>query len=82
MPQMLTLPTNELEKIELRLANLETLLSRLIAVVEYEKEEQPNAFDKLFNSRAFENYAQQTVKELHADGSQFVNLFETYRAQK
>jgi len=82
MPQTLTFPSSELERIELRLTNVENLLSRLIAVVEYERDEQPNAFDKLFKSKAFENYAQQTVKELHDDGSQFVNLFETYCAQK
>ena len=73
-PQTLPLSTNQLSSIERRLDNLETILRRLLTVIEA-KVADGDDFDNLFSSREFARYVKDARTRYQQSPDEFVNPF-------
>lgn len=84
MQNTITVPQDQLNRIETRLKHLEQVLSRLVEQVEQRvaKRESSNVFQRLVESDMFQADMKEAVRLLKEEPSQVSDLFASYRKGK
>jgi hypothetical protein len=76
MQQTVTIPKDQLDRIEQSLRNLERVVSHLL-----ERAGGEDIFHKLVISQAFEEHKRETIALFQKDPSRFVDPFETFQKE-
>ncbi len=79
MPQTVTVSTDHLERIEQRLDSVETVIKRLLGVIEETTTSEKYTFNQLYKSDKFIKRFHEALNLYNQDDSQFVDPFKTYR---
>jgi hypothetical protein len=79
---MQTTQQDQLNKIESRLKNIESAVWRLTEMLARKKTNEPDVFEQMVNSPAFQKELEETIALYKKDPSQFSNPFDALRKHR
>ena len=78
MQQTVSVPTDHLKHIEQRLDDVETIMRRLLGVIEETTPSEKYTFNELYRSDKFRKLQHEAIKKYKLDAAQLVDPFKTY----